>query len=149
MDYRSRIEEELKNALRQKNTVTVSVLRMLLAAIKNKEIEKRRSLSDDEFYAIVKTSVKQHDESIESFKKGQRSDLVEKEEKELEILKGFLPSPLLEEELFGEIDVAIQSLEAKNQRDMGKVIKFLLEKYPGRVDGKVLSQMVLKRLPPA
>lgn len=149
MDYRSRIEEELKNALRQKKTVTVSVLRMLLAAMKNKEIEKRRSLSDDEFYAIVKTSVKQHNESIESFKKGQRSDLVEKEEKELEILKGFLPSPLSEEELLREIDVVIQSVEATNQRDMGKVIKFLLEKYPGRVDGKVLSQMVLKRLPPA
>jgi uncharacterized protein len=149
MDHRSKVEAELKEALRQKDSIRLSVLRMLLAAIKNKEVEKIRPLTEEEFFAIVKTSVKQHNESIESFKKGQRTELAEKEERELEILKGFLPAPLSEEELVREIDAAIQSLQAKNQRDMGKVIKFLLEKFPGRVDGKLLSQMVLKRLPAA
>jgi uncharacterized protein len=146
MDYKSNIEEGLKRALKQKNAVRVSVLRMLLAAIKNKEVEKIRPLSDDEFYSLVKTSINQHLDSIESFKKGQRLDLVEKEEKELPILKEFLPEQLSEEEITREIEEAIETIEAKNQKDMGKVIKFLMEKFPGRVDGKVLSKMVLTRL---
>jgi uncharacterized protein len=149
MDHKARIEEELKDAMRKRETVTLSVLRMLLAAIKNKEVEKKGSLSEEEFFGIIKTSVKQHNESIESFKKGKRLDLAEKEEKELAILRGYLPAPLSEEELLREIDEAVQSLEAKNQRDMGKVVKYILGRFPGRVDGKILSQMVLKRLPPA
>ncbi len=146
MEVKSRIEEGLKTAIKQRDTVRVSILRMLLAAIKNKEVEKIRALTEDEFYALVKTSVKQHLESIESFKKGNRQDLVEKEEKELEILREFLPAALSEEELSKEIEGAIATLEAKSQKDMGKVIKYLMEKYPGRIDGKVLSGMVLKRL---
>jgi len=146
MEYRSRIEEGLKQSLKQKDSIRVSVLRMLLAAIKNKEVEKLRALSEDEFFAIVKTSIKQHIESIESFKKGNRMELAQKEEKELVILKEFLPAPLSEEELIKEIEEAVRTLEAKSQKDMGKVIKFLMEKYPGRTDGKVLSGMVLKRL---
>jgi uncharacterized protein YqeY len=146
MDHRSKIEEGLKQALKQKDSLRVSVLRMLLAAVKNKEVEKIRALSEDEFFAIVKTSVKQHYDSIEGFKKGQRFDLVEKEEKELQILKEFLPSQLTEEEMATGIDEAINTVEAKGQKDMGKVIKFLMEKHPGRIDGKVLSAMVLKRL---
>jgi uncharacterized protein YqeY len=119
---------------------------MLLASIKNKEVEKIRALTEDEFYALVKTSVKQHLESIESFKNGNRQDLVDKEEKELEMLKEFLPVALADEKLSEEIEGAIVTLEAKSQKDMGRVIKHLMEKYPGRIDGKVLSGMVLKRL---
>ncbi|HOE16407.1 MAG TPA: GatB/YqeY domain-containing protein [Syntrophorhabdaceae bacterium] len=146
MEQRLKIEERLKEALKQKDSLRVSVLRMLLAAIKNKEVEKIRALTEDEFFAIVKTSIKQHLDSIEGFTKGQRLDLVEKEEKELQILKEFLPAQLTEEEVAAGIDEAINAVEAKGQKDMGKVIKFLMEKYPGRVDGKVLSAMVLKRL---
>jgi uncharacterized protein YqeY len=146
MEIKSKIEEGLKAALKQKDTVRLSILRMLLAAIKNKEVEKIRALTEDEFYALVKTSAKQHLESIESFKKGNRQDLVDKEEKELEILKEFLPAALTDEDLSKEIEGAIVTLEAKSQKDMGKVIKHLMDKYPGRIDGKVLSGMVLKRL---
>ncbi len=146
MEFRSRIEEGLKKSLKEKDSIRVSVLRMLLAAIKNKEVEKLRPLNDDEFFAIVKTSIKQHNESIESFKKGNRTELAQKEEKELEVLKEFLPAPLSEEELLREIEEAIKTLEAKSKKDMGKVIKLLMEKFPGRTDGKVLSEMVLKKL---
>lgn len=146
MEYKSNIEGGLKEALKSRDSIRVSLLRMLLASIKNKEVEKLRALSEDEFFAIVKTSIKQHLESIESFKKGQRQDLVDKEEKELEMLKEFLPAQLSEEEMSREIDGVIKGLEVKSQKEMGKVIKFLMEKYPGRIDGKVLSQMVLKRL---
>ena len=124
----------------------MSVLRMLLAAVKNKEVEKIRPLTDDEFYSIVKTSIKQHNDSIESFKKGQRLELAEKEEKELEILKEFQPSQLTEDEILKAIEEAVSTVDAKSQKDMGKVIKHLMEKFPGRIDGKVLSAMVLKRL---
>ena len=146
MDYKSKIEEDLKGSLKQRNAVRVSVLRMLLAAIKNKEVEKIRALSNDEFFSLVKTSINQHLDSIEGFKKGQRLDLAEKEEKELQILKEFLPVQLTEEEAAREIETAIQAVEAKSQKEMGKVIKLLMEKFPGRVDGKVLSKMVLTRL---
>jgi uncharacterized protein len=115
MDYKSKIEEDLKGSLKQRDAVRVSVLRMLLAAIKNKEVEKIRSLSDDEFYSLVKTSINQHLDSIESFKKGQRLELAEKEEKELLILKEFLPVQLTEEEVKREIETAIQAVDAKSQ----------------------------------
>ncbi|OPX98252.1 MAG: Yqey-like protein [Syntrophorhabdus sp. PtaU1.Bin002] len=145
-DFKTRLNDNLKEAMKQKNSARVSLLRMLLAAVKNREVEKRGSLTEDEFFAVVKTSVKQHLESIESFKKGNRQDLVEKEEKELDILKGFLPAQLSEEEMGREIEEAIRSLQAKSQKEMGKVIKHVMEKFPGRIDGKVLSGMVLKRL---
>jgi uncharacterized protein YqeY len=146
MDYKTSIQEGLKKALKGRDSIRLSVFRMLLTAIKNKEVEKIGSLNEDEFFALVKTSVKQHLESIESFKKGQRLELAEKEEKELEILKELLPSQLTEEEMVQEIEQAITALEATGQKDMGKVIKSIMGKYPGRIDGKTLSGMVLKRL---
>lgn len=145
-DFKTKLNDDLKEAMKQKDSARVSLLRMLLAAVKNREVEKRGLLTEDEFFAVVKTSVKQHLESIESFKKGNRQDLVEKEEKELDILKGFLPAQLSEEEMGREIEEAIRSLQAKSQKEMGKVIKHVMEKFPGRIDGKVLSGMVLKRL---
>ncbi len=145
-DFKSKLQDGLKVALKQKDTVRLSLYRMLLASIKNKEVEKIRPLTEDEFIAVVKTSVKQHVESIESFKKGNRPDLAEKEEKELAILKEFMPSQLSEAEIAREIEEAMVSLQVQGQKEMGKVIKFILEKFPGRIDGKVLSGMVLKRL---
>ncbi|MCX7965883.1 MAG: GatB/YqeY domain-containing protein [Syntrophorhabdaceae bacterium] len=146
MEFKSRIEQGLKEAIKNRDTLRVSTYRMLLTAIKNKEVEKIREITEDEFFSIVRSSIKQRLESIEGFKKGNRSDLVEKEEKEIEILKELLPETLSEEELLKEIDEAIASLNVTGKKDMGKVIKFLLGKYPGRIDGKVLSELVLKRL---
>jgi hypothetical protein len=146
VEFKAKLQDGLKEALKQKDTIRLSLYRMLLASIKNKEVEKIRPLTEDEFIAVVKTSVKQHVESIESFKKGNRLDLADKEEKELAILKEFMPSQLSEEEIIQEIEDAIVSLQVQSQKEMGKVIKFILEKFPGRIDGKVLSGMVLKRL---
>lgn len=146
MDYRSTIENGLKEALKKRDTIRVSVFRMLLTAIKNKEVEKIRPLTDEEFFALIKTSIKQHNDSIESFKKGQRLELAEKEEKELEVLKEFQPSQLAEDEIAKEIEDAVVVVGAKDRKEMGKVIKFIMDKFPGRIDGKLLSAMVLKRL---
>ena len=146
MDYRSTIENGLKEALKKRDAIRVSVFRMLLTAIKNKEVEKIRPLTDEEFFALIKTSIKQHNDSIESFKKGQRLELAEKEEKELEVLKEFQPSQLAEDEIAKEIEDAVVVVGAKDRKEMGKVIKFIMDKFPGRIDGKLLSAMVLKRL---
>jgi len=146
MEFKFKIEQGLKDAIKNRDTTKVSTYRMLLAAIKNKEVEKIRPITEEEFFSIVRSSVKQRLESIEGFKKGNRQDLIEKEEKELELLKELLPASLSEEQLVKEIDEAILSLEVTGKKDMGKVIKFLLGKYPGRIDGKVLSELVLKRL---
>jgi hypothetical protein len=136
----------LKEALKKRDSIRVSVLRMLLASIKNKEVEKIGSLSDEEFYSLVKTSIKQHNDSIESFRKGGRPELAEKEEKEREILKEFQPAQLSEEEILKEIEEAVAAVGATSRKEMGKVIKFLMDKFPGKIDGKALSIMVLKRL---
>ena len=146
MAYKDEINESLKKALKEKDALRVSVLRMLLSALGYKEVEKRKPLTQEEFYGVVKTMMKQHVESIESFKKGQRQDLVEKEENELRILKEFVPAQMSEEEMAQEVDNAIETLGAKDQKDMGRVMKVLMEKLASRVDGKVLSQMVRNRL---
>ena len=146
MGFKENIEAGLKKALKEHDSVRVSTLRMLLGAIKYKEVEKIRPLTEEEFHGVVKTLIKQHSESIESFKKGNRQDLVEKEEKELLVLQEFVPAQMSAAELSGEVDEAIRQLEAKTPKDMGKVMKFLMEKHASRIDGKVLSEMVRQRL---
>ncbi len=146
MGFKENIEAGLRKALKEHDAVRVSTLRMLLGAIQYKEVEKVRPLTEEEFYGVVKTLAKQHSESIESFKKGNRQDLVEKEEKELLVLQEFVPAQMTAAELSGEVDEAIRQLEAKTPKDMGKVMKFLMEKHSSRIDGKVLSEMVRQRL---
>jgi uncharacterized protein len=146
MNYREQIDQALKTALRSKDSLSVSVLRMLISSINYKEIEKKQPLSVDEFHAVVKSMMKQRSESIESFRKGNRFDLADKEEKELAILKSYVPEQLSNEELVSELEQAILSCDAKDQKDMGKVMKYLLQKLSSRVDGKVLSEMVKNRL---
>ncbi len=146
MEFKKLVEDSLKESLKKRDAVRASVMRMLLAAIKNKEVEKRGLLTEEEFFLLVKKSVSQHDESIESFQKGNRMDLVERETEEREILKSFLPAQLSDEELTEEIESAILEVKAVGKKDMGKVIKLLMEKFPGRVDGKTLSGKVVARL---
>lgn len=146
MAHKDAIEQDLKKALKEKDNIRVSILRMLLSSLNYKEIEKKSELTQDEFYAVVKTMIKQHAESIESFKKGNRPELAEKEEKELQILKEFVPAPMSDEEVAAELENAIQATGAKDMKDMGKVMKLLMDKLSSRVDGKVLSEMVKKRL---
>jgi uncharacterized protein len=146
MAYKDRIEEDLKKALKSKDSLRVSTLRLLLSALNYKEVETRHPLTEEEFQSVVKTMIKQHVESVESFKKGQRIELAEKEEKELCILKEFAPTQMSEEEVAAELEEAVKSLDASGPKDMGKVMKFLMEKLSSRVDGKVLSEMVRRRL---
>ena len=139
-----KLVEEMKEAMKDGNSLKVSVIRMLRASIKNKEIEKGKAhtLTDAEVMELVVSSIKQHKDSIEQFSKGKRDDLVTKEQEELDLLQKFLPPPLTPQELELKIKEAIQTSGATSLKDMGKVMKIAMPQLVGRVDGSVLSKLV-------
>lgn len=138
-----KIEKDFIGALKEKNEIKISVLRLVKADIKNYMIEKLlKELKDDDIYIILQRQIKRHEESIEQFAKGQREDLVEKETKELEIIKAYMPKGLSEAELKAVITATISELQAVGKKDFGKVIKAVMEKTKGRADGKTVSSLV-------
>jgi len=126
--------------------VTVDTLRLLLSAIHNDEIKERRELTGDEIQRAITTLCKQHSEAIELFRKGNRDDLVQKEEAELRVLQGFLPEPLTDAELKLAVISAIEQSGAKGLQDLGKVMKHVMPKVTGRSDGKRVNQLVRELL---
>lgn len=143
-----KIKTDLKTALKEKNEVTISTLRFLLAAIHNKEIElnKRGKLTDDEVTGVVRLQVKQHKESIEAYQKGKREDLVKKEKQELAILRKYLPQELPVKELEKIISQTIKEVGAKSPADFGKVMGAVMGKVKGRAEGKAVAETVKKLL---
>lgn len=148
MKLLDQIQEDLKKALREKEKTKISCLRFLLAEIKNEEIarKKKGALLDEEIQEVISRSIKKHRDSIQSFKKGGRGDLVKEEEKEIEILQGYLPKQLSEDELSKIIDEVIQKTGAKDPSDFGKVMGQVMEQVKGRAEGKEVSEMVKKKL---
>lgn len=124
------------------DALTVSCLRMVLAAAQNRELEKRAELDDAEFLKLLGTVAKQRVESIEMYKKGGRTDLVQKEEAELAIIKSFMPSELSEDEVLTIIKEAIKETNAQGQKDLGKVMKVASSKIAGRADGRKVNELV-------
>ena len=138
-----RIESEFKAALKARDTIKVSTLRMLKADINNTKFDKNeKALSDDEIVKIIQRQVKQHKDSIEQFTKGKREDLVEKEKKELAILVAYMPEQCSPEELKKIAEETVKELGASTKKDMGRVIKAVMEKTKGRAEGKAVSQIV-------
>ena len=143
MTLEERMENEFKSAMKEKNAIKVSTLRMLKADMNNVKLDKnKKNLGDEEIVKIVQRHLRQHKDSIEQFEKGNRPDLVEKEKKELEILKRYMPEALPEKELKKIIAAAIEETSAAGKKDMGKVIKAVVEKAKGRADGKTVSRLV-------
>ena len=145
-DFKSQLNDELKTALRSGDKLRLSVLRLLSALIKNREVEKRGPLTDAEILQAIIASCKQRQDSIEQFKQGGRADLVEKESAELSILQSYLPAPLTGDELRALIRQAIQDVQAASPKDMGKVMAALMPKVAGRADGKAVSALVREML---
>ena len=138
-----RMDTDLKNAMKAKNEVKVGTLRLLRAAIKNKEIEKKvKSLSENELLEIIQKQVKQRKDSIEEFKKAARQDLVKKETSEISVLEEYLPKQLTESELKTLVQEAIQTVGAKTKADLGKVMKEVMSRAAGKADGKQINQIV-------
>ena len=137
MGLKEKIEDDFKQALKKQDKVVISTLRMVKAALHNKEIEKKgEKLKDAEVLKIITKQVQQHQDSIEQFKKGKREELVEKETKELAILKNYLPEQLSEEEITDVVKRIIKEIGAKDKTDFGKVMKSAMAELGGKADGK-------------
>jgi uncharacterized protein YqeY len=143
---KERLDDDLKEAQKKKDPIRVSVIRMLKTNIKNREVEKIGELTEQELLQAVNSQIKTRLEAIEGFKKGNRGDLVAKEEAELEILKGYLPAQLSRDELVALIDKAVAESEAAGPKDMGKVMKLLMADVTGKADGKLVSELVKEKL---
>lgn len=142
-----KIEEELKIALKAKDTIKVETIRMLKAAVKNYLIEKRKGqIEDHELTGLIQKQVKLREDSIESFKRGDRQDLVEKETMEKKVLESYLPKQLTDPELEVIVKKAISQTGAKAKSDMGRVIKEALALSQGRADGKRINQLAASLL---
>jgi uncharacterized protein len=149
MSLQKRIDEDLKDAMRAKNAARLSVLRLLKAALKNATIEKvgaEGELNDADAVAVIRKQVKQRQDSIESFEKGGRADLAEKEKAEIAVLSNYLPQGMSAEELQKIVSETIAEVGATSRGQMGAVMKALQSKIAGRADGKTLSTEVTRQL---
>jgi len=146
MSLLKRFDDDLRKALKASESAKVSVLRMVKAAAKNKQIEKGRELTDDEIVSVLSSMVKQGRESIEQFTKGGRMDLARNEEREVAILQAYMPQQLSHDELDRIILDAIQEASARTPQDMGKVMRVLMPRVKGVADGKYVNQRVKELL---
>lgn len=140
------IQEDLKRSMKAKDGNRVSVLRFLMSSIRNREIEKRNPLDDDEVLAEITSSAKRRRESIEAFKEGGRADLVAKEEAELAVLQEYLPEQLSPDEIRGIVQEVIEAVGASTAGDIGKVMKELMPRLRGKADGKLVNEIVRETL---
>jgi uncharacterized protein YqeY len=148
MSLEERLVEEMKQAMKSNDKLRLSTIRMVRSALKNKEIDLRKKLEDEDIVKVIQVMVRKGEESAEQFQVGGRMDLVEKEKSEIEILKSFLPQPLSQEEILKIIDQSIQETQASSPKDIGKVMKSVLPKIGGKADGKLINQLVKERLSP-
>ena len=149
MSYLDRIQADLTTAMKEKDELRLSVLRMMKSALKNKEIEKVRPLDDMESLQVLQTLVKQRYESVDQFTKGGRKDLADKERQEIAIIETYLPPAPTDEEVHRAIEEAVAEEEADSLKQMGAVVKAARARLEGKtVDGKLLSDRVRARLTP-
>jgi uncharacterized protein YqeY len=147
MGLRETIDSDLKNAMKSGEKDKVSTLRMLMAAIKNKQIDKRpEPLTETDVQDTVRSLIKQRKDSIEQFTKGGRQDLVDKETAEVAVLSVYLPQQLGQDEVERLVREAIAQTGAQGAKDMGKVMKALMPVIAGRADNKLLSELVKNAL---
>ena len=146
MQLLERLNAEMKEAMKSRETLRLSTIRSVISTVKNRGIELRRDLNDAEITEAIVTLCKQRRESIRLFKEAGRQDLVDKEEAELAILLGFLPQQLTREELESLVDQAIAETAATSGKDMGRVMKALQPSVSGRADGKLVSEVVKEKL---
>lgn len=145
-DTKAQIAEDLKTALKSRDGLTVSILRLLLSDIHNLEIAKKGLAGEDEVLAILRKSVKKHEDSISQFRQGNRPDLADKEEQELKLIKKYLPEPLAPAELLALVEKAVAKTGASGPKDFGKVMKELMPKIQGRAEGSRISELVKSQL---
>lgn len=146
ISLRKKIEEDIKQALKSKDSLRLGVLRMLKSEIRYKEIDKHSELSDDEVILALSSSIKKRKDSIEQFERGGRDDLVAQEKAELEVILGYMPAQLTEEKLSEIISLAIKETNASGPAELGKVMKLIMPQVRGKADGKLINQLVSSQL---
>ena len=134
------VQEEIKDALRGGEKVKLGALRFLMASVKNREIELRRELTDDEFREVVGREVKRRNESIEAYEDAGRDDLVKKETEERQVLQVYMPQQLSDAEVDALVAEAIEQTGATSVKELGRVMGYVMGKAKGRVDGSVVQQ---------
>ncbi len=145
-NLKQKLETDLKQAMRAKDNVRRSTIRLVMAAIKNAEIAQQTALDDPGILGVIAKEAKQRHESIEAFKQGNRPDLVAQEEAELAILQEYLPEAMTREEVIAEAKRVIAEVGAQGPRDKGKVMPQLIAKLKGRADGKEINAVVTELL---
>lgn len=146
MGLSDRIQQEMVLATKARDKERLSALRMIRSALQNRQIEKRGELTDQEVIGVLTSLVKKSKESIEQFQKGNRPDLVEKEEKELQVILSFMPQQMSQEELRAELKKIIEELGAKGSKDLGAVMKSAMERLKGRAEGRLVNQVAKELL---
>jgi uncharacterized protein YqeY len=147
MSLRDRLTEDLKLAMKARDQLRMDVIRMIKAAVLNKEVEMKKDLDDAEMSRIMTTMIKQRKESVEQYEKGQRTELAAKERQEISIIESYLPQPLSPQELDRTVDAAIRETGARSAKDMGAVMKAVMARLAGQaVDGKHVSDLVRSKL---
>jgi len=146
MSLKDKLAADLKQAIRQGDQQRKSTLRMVMAAIQNAEIEKRRELDEGDLLAIIAKEAKQRRESIAEFESAGRQDLVDQEKGELEILLSYLPRQLSRDEIEGEARRVIEEVGATSPAQMGEVMRRLMPMMKGKADGKLVNQVVRELL---
>ena len=149
MGMSEQIQKDMVEAMRSRDELRLSTLRMVKAALKNKEVEKRGPLDEKESQQVLGTLIKQRRDSIEQFTKGGRQELADKEAAEIRLIENYLPKAMGEEQIAEVVKAAIAEMGSPTLKDMGTVMKNVMAKLQAtgaRVDGKVVSEMVKKHL---
>jgi uncharacterized protein len=147
MSLQEKIQSDIANAMRSKETLKLGVLRMMRSAVMYKEVEKMKTLDEAEVLSVLSTLVKQRKDSIEQFRKGSREDLAQKEEAEIKVIEQYLPAAASDDDIRRAIEMAIQETAATSIKDMGKVMKATMAQLSGKTaEGSRVSQMVKEKL---
>ena len=146
-DWEKELSDILKEALKKKDTIKVNVIKMLKTDLTNAEIENnRKKLKEEQVEKVIQHAAKQRREAIEAFKKAERPDRVKEEKKELKILMEFLPEQMDKKEVEKIVDKTIKEVKAKEMNDFGKVMGAVMNKVQGKADGRIVQELVRKKL---
>lgn len=146
MGLKSRLEEEMRGALKAGEKVRLAALRLMAASVKNREVEVGHELSDEELVEVAAREVKRRKEAADAYEKAGRTDLLEREREEQAVLEAYLPAALSDDELDALIDEAVAATGASSPAEFGKVMGYVMGKAQGRVDGAVVNARVKARL---
>lgn len=146
MSIKQTISEDMKTLMRAKDTARLGAVRLLQASIKQKEVDERIELTDDQVLSVIQKMLKQRKDSIEAYQKANRQDLIDQEQLEIDVLTKYMPEPLSDAEVSKIIDDVIAEVNAKDMKDMGKVVGILKSQISGRADMGQVSKIVREKL---